>query len=115
MFFHIKANEILWKLHLESLGDGRLYYGMSTSEEQLIERLRSIERLFDGATTPGERIAAANAMERVDQKILDQQLGLRAMGYTSSVVVALGYRSASDANASLPKSRRPLEAILTRV
>ena len=66
-------------------------------------------------TTPGERIAAANAMERVDQKILDQQLGLRAMGYTSSVVVALGYRSASDANASLPKSRRPLEAILTRV
>jgi hypothetical protein len=43
---------------------------MSFNEEQLIERLRSIERLFDGATTPGERVAAANAMERVRQNLL---------------------------------------------
>jgi len=42
---------------------------MSFNENQLIERLHSIERLFEGATTPGERVAAANAMDRVRQRL----------------------------------------------
>lgn len=46
---------------------------MSFNEEQLIERLRSIERLFDGATTLGEREAAANAMERVRQRLSEMK------------------------------------------
>jgi hypothetical protein len=46
---------------------------MSFNEEQLIERLRSIERLFDGATTPGEREAAANAMDRVMQRLAEMK------------------------------------------
>jgi hypothetical protein len=36
-----------------------------TSEAQLREKLRKISALFEGATTPGERNAAAAAMERV--------------------------------------------------
>jgi hypothetical protein len=36
-----------------------------TSEEQLREKLRKISALFHGATTAGERDAAAAAMERV--------------------------------------------------
>jgi len=36
-----------------------------TSEEQLREKLRKISALFHGATTIGERDAAAAAMERV--------------------------------------------------
>jgi hypothetical protein len=36
-----------------------------TSEEQLREKLRKISALFTGATTPGERDAAAAAVERV--------------------------------------------------
>jgi hypothetical protein len=36
-----------------------------TSEEQLREKLRKISALFEGATTAGERSAAAAAMERV--------------------------------------------------
>ncbi len=60
-------------MRLESLVVGRLYYSMSFNEEQLIERLRSIERLFDGATTPGERMAAANAMERVRQRLAEMK------------------------------------------
>jgi hypothetical protein len=36
-----------------------------TNEEQLRERLRKISALFEGATTPGERNAAAAAVERV--------------------------------------------------
>jgi hypothetical protein len=35
------------------------------TEEQLRERLRKISALFEGATTPGERSAAAAALERI--------------------------------------------------
>jgi hypothetical protein len=38
-----------------------------TTEEQLRERLRKISALFEGATTIGERNAAAAAIERVKQ------------------------------------------------
>jgi hypothetical protein len=38
-----------------------------TSEDQLRERLRKISALFEGATTIGERNAAAAAIERVKQ------------------------------------------------
>jgi hypothetical protein len=40
-------------------------------ERQLIEKLRSIERLHAGATTPGERVAAANARERIRQRLAE--------------------------------------------
>ena len=45
-------------------------------------------------------------------KSMDEGLGLRARGLTSSVIVALGYRAAEDFNAKLPKSRLPLEQVL---
>lgn len=44
---------------------------MNADEEKLIERLRSIERLFAGATTPGERTAAAGAMDRVKHRLAE--------------------------------------------
>ena len=40
-----------------------------TTEEQLRERLRKIQALFEGATTVGERDAAAAAIERI-KKVL---------------------------------------------
>ena len=42
-----------------------------TEEQQLIEKLQRIEALFAGATTPGERIAAANALKRIQQRVED--------------------------------------------
>jgi len=39
------------------------------TEQQLRERLRKISALFEGATTPGERSAAAAAIERVKQAL----------------------------------------------
>lgn len=42
-----------------------------TEEQQLIEKLQRIEGLFAGATTPGERIAAANALKRIQQRVED--------------------------------------------
>src|SRR3954451_8429117 len=36
-----------------------------TETDRLIEKLRRIEALFAGATTPGERVAAGVAMERI--------------------------------------------------
>ena len=44
-----------------------------TSEEQIREKLRKISALFEGATTIGERNAAAAAIERV-KKALDTVL-----------------------------------------
>ena len=40
-----------------------------TSEQQLREKLRKIYALFEGATTPGERSAAAAAIERVKKSL----------------------------------------------
>ena len=40
-----------------------------TTEQQLREKLRKITALFEGAATPGERQAAAAAMERLRQAL----------------------------------------------
>ena len=48
-----------------------------TSEEQIREKLRKISALFEGATTIGERNAAAAAIERV-KKALGAVLEIRA-------------------------------------
>ena len=42
-----------------------------TEVQQLIEKLQRIEGLFAGATTPGERIAAGNALKRIQQRVED--------------------------------------------
>ncbi|WP_182057416.1 oxygen-insensitive NAD(P)H nitroreductase [Pantoea sp. ME81] len=55
----------------------------------------------------------ATPMEGFDQRALDQALGLREKGFTSVVLVSLGYRSDEDFNAALPKSRLPREEIFT--
>ena len=40
-----------------------------TDERALIEKLLRIEALHAGATTPGERAAAANAMDRIRERL----------------------------------------------
>ncbi len=55
----------------------------------------------------------ATPMEGFDFKKLDAELGLRDKGFTSLVVVSLGYRSESDFNAKLPKSRLSAETVFT--
>ena len=42
-----------------------------TSEAQLRDKLRKIEALFAGAKTPGERVAAEAALERVKTRLAD--------------------------------------------
>lgn len=55
----------------------------------------------------------ATPMEGFDQRALDQALGLREKGFTSVVLVSLGYRSDADFNAALPKSRLPRDEVFT--
>jgi nitroreductase / dihydropteridine reductase len=57
----------------------------------------------------------ATPMEGFDFKKLDAELGLREKGFSSLVLVALGYRSETDFNAKLPKSRLPAEAVFTHL
>lgn len=55
----------------------------------------------------------ATPIEGFDRAVLDETLGLREKGLNAVVLVALGYRSTDDFNASLPKSRLPAEKVLT--
>ncbi|MCP1574273.1 dihydropteridine reductase [Herbaspirillum rubrisubalbicans] len=52
-------------------------------------------------------------MEGFNAKVLDEELGLREQGFTSVVLVGLGYSGADDFNAKLPKSRLAAETIFT--
>ncbi|HHX9846474.1 TPA: oxygen-insensitive NAD(P)H nitroreductase [Salmonella bongori] len=54
-------------------------------------------------------------IEGFDADVLDAEFGLKEKGYTSLVIVPVGYHSVEDFNAGLPKSRLPLETTLTEV
>ncbi|ONI37658.1 NAD(P)H nitroreductase [Candidatus Epulonipiscium fishelsonii] len=54
-------------------------------------------------------------MEGVDLKMLDEEFGLRKKGFTSSIVVAVGYHKSTDFNKDLPKSRLFKKEIIERI
>ncbi|WLR46613.1 oxygen-insensitive NAD(P)H nitroreductase [Halobacillus litoralis] len=54
-------------------------------------------------------------MEGLDMKALDTEFNLREKGFTSCVVVSLGYRASTDFNAPLPKSRLNKAEIIEQV
>lgn len=57
----------------------------------------------------------ATPMEGFDRDTLNKEFKLTEKGLKASVIVALGYRSDSDFNAKLPKSRLPDQIIFTRL
>lgn len=57
----------------------------------------------------------ATPIEGFDPRILNEELGLRERGLTCVVLAALGYRSADDFNATLPKSRFPATEVFTEL
>jgi nitroreductase/dihydropteridine reductase len=57
----------------------------------------------------------ATPMEGFDRDTLNKEFKLPEKGLKASVIVALGYRSDSDFNAKLPKSRLPDQVIFTRL
>lgn len=54
-------------------------------EQKLIDKLRKIEALYAGATTSGERIAAASARERIRERLRDVQSHDLAVEYRFSL------------------------------
>ncbi|MBU0688076.1 MAG: oxygen-insensitive NAD(P)H nitroreductase [Gammaproteobacteria bacterium] len=57
----------------------------------------------------------ATPIEGFDMRILNEELGLREQGLTSVVLATLGYRSVEDFNAKLPKSRFPMEQVISEL
>ena len=57
----------------------------------------------------------ATPIEGFDARVLNEELGLCEQGMTSVVLAALGYRSAEDFNAKLPKSRFPAERVISEM
>lgn len=54
-------------------------------------------------------------MEGFDSKVIDEEFGLRKKGYTSTIIVSVGYHSEDDFNKKLPKSRLSKKDIIERV
>lgn len=50
-------------------------------ESDLQDKLRKIERLYAGATTPGERDAAADAIHRIQKRLQDKESTEKAIEY----------------------------------
>ena len=57
----------------------------------------------------------ATPIEGFDPKVVDDEFGLPAKGLKCVVLAALGYRADADFNAKLPKSRLPIEAVITEL
>lgn len=58
----------------------------------------------------------ATPMEGIDRKSIDAELGLNERGYTSLLIITLGYHDRlRDYNAKTPKSRLPYREILTEL
>lgn len=57
----------------------------------------------------------ATPMEGFEKSKYDEILGLKARGLTASVIATLGYRSAGDKYAALPKVRLPRETVVQHV
>lgn len=54
-------------------------------------------------------------MEGFDTKLIDKEFNLNEKGFSSCVLVAVGYSTEDDFNKKLPKSRLPKEDIIERV
>lgn len=54
-------------------------------------------------------------MEGFDPQKLDEELNLSGTSYGSAIIIAIGYRSEKDFNASAPKSRLSTESIITKI
>lgn len=57
----------------------------------------------------------SSPMEGFDKSKYDQILGLKEMGLTSSVMVALGYRDPADPFLAFKKVRKPLEKVFVNI
>ena len=55
----------------------------------------------------------ASPLEGFNSRVLDAELGLREKGFTSTVLLALGYRDGNDFYAKTPKSRLPMDRHFT--
>ena len=53
-----------------------------TEEQQLVEKLRRVEALFGRTTFEGERVAAANAMDRIRERLRNLQKSNPPIEYT---------------------------------
>lgn len=102
----------------EAQGRGRSYYAnlhrqhddtQCWMEKQVYLALGTL--LFGAAALEID----ATPIEGFDPARLDEELNLREQGLKSVVLAALGYRGADDFNAALPKSRLPVDSIISEL
>ncbi|MGL4826368.1 MAG: oxygen-insensitive NAD(P)H nitroreductase [Vibrionaceae bacterium] len=92
------------KLHREDLKDAK-----SWQQKQVYLNVGSFVM---GAAAMG---IDTLVMEGFDAQALDAEFDLKSKGLEGLLLVALGHHSESDFNAKLPKSRLPVEAVVTEI
>src|SRR5580692_42279 len=103
---------------LESRWRELVHRGLLAHEEHLMDMPHWIEKqtylaLGIALMAAAELGIDALPMEGFDPNALDQELGLRAMGYKSTVLLALGRQSPSDYIINSPKSRLPEKCVFS--
>ncbi|KOR31657.1 dihydropteridine reductase [Achromatium sp. WMS3] len=103
----------------EAMHRGRSYY-VNMHSQKLKDTQQWMEKQVYLAL--GALLFSASALgidscpiEGFDRSILNTELELTKRNLTSVVIVALGYHSDKDFNATLPKSRLPIEELFTYI
>lgn len=125
------TNEYLDELHAQEVSDGKFPNEEIANQWKAVVRgwidfhrydVKDLNHWMEKQTYLGlgMMLMAAEEMginaiplEGFDSRALDKELGLREQGFTTTVLLALGYRAESDFYAATPKSRRPLERHFT--
>ncbi|MGL5335084.1 MAG: oxygen-insensitive NAD(P)H nitroreductase [Enterovibrio sp.] len=98
------ARRYFVKLHQEELHDAKAW--------QQKQVYLNVGAFIMGAAAMG---IDTLVMEGFDAAVLDAEFDLKSKGLESLLIVALGHHSASDFNAKLPKSRLPVEKVVTEI
>ncbi|MGL5290977.1 MAG: oxygen-insensitive NAD(P)H nitroreductase [Vibrionaceae bacterium] len=98
------ARRYFVKLHQEELKDAKLW-----QQKQVYLNAGSFVM---GAAAMG---IDTLIMEGFDAQVLDAEFDLQNKGLESVLIIALGHHSEGDFNAKLPKSRLPVEAVVTDI
>lgn len=98
----LASKQLFWQIHKTQLQD----------EAGWLERqvYLNLGQFLLGVAAMG---IDATPIEGFDKNILNENLNLSKKSLTSCVLVSLGRAASDDINQSLPKSRRPIEEIIT--
>jgi nitroreductase len=94
---------------------GGIVHSQDISARQAWARNQTYIALGNFLTSAAVLGIDACPMEGFDRAKYDEILGLKAQGYTASVIATVGYRATTDKYAAAPKVRFPKQQVLAEI